>query len=37
MAVLGRVRAELVDYAKIEQEPRFEGGQVIMMVVPKTT
>ena len=36
MAVLARVRAELADYAKIEQEPKFEGGQVIMMIVPKT-
>lgn len=35
-AVLKRVRDELVEYAKIEQEPKFEGGQVIMMVVPKT-
>jgi len=33
MAVLGRMRAELADYAKIEQEPRFEGGQVVMIVV----
>ena len=36
MAVLHRVRTEMADYAKIEQEPKFEGGQVIMMVVPKT-
>jgi translation initiation factor IF-3 len=36
MAVLRRVRDELAEYAKIEQEPRFEGGQVIMIVVPKT-
>jgi translation initiation factor IF-3 len=36
MAVLGRVRTELAEHAKIEQEPRFEGGQVIMMIVPKT-
>jgi translation initiation factor IF-3 len=36
IAVLGRMRTELADYAKIEQEPRFEGGQMIMIVVPKT-
>ncbi len=36
MAVLHRVRTEMADYAKIEQEPKFEGGQVIMMIVPKT-
>jgi translation initiation factor IF-3 len=36
MAVLKRVRDELAEYAKIEQEPKFEGGQVIMIVVPKT-
>lgn len=36
LAVLGRMRNELADYAKIEQEPKFEGGQVIMIVVPKT-
>jgi translation initiation factor IF-3 len=35
-AVLKRVRDELAEYAKIEQEPKFEGGQVIMIVVPKT-
>lgn len=36
-AVLKRVRDEMAEYAKIEQEPRFEGGQVIMIVVPKTS
>ena len=36
MAVLLRVRHELATCAKIEQEPRFEGNQVIMIVVPKT-
>ncbi len=35
VAVMARVRGELAEYAKIEQEPRFEGGQVIMIVVPK--
>jgi len=35
-AVLKRVRDEMAEYAKIEQEPKFEGGQVIMIVVPKT-
>ncbi len=39
MAVLDRVRNDLAEYdkAKIEQEPRFEGGQVIMIVVPKVS
>jgi len=37
MAVLRRVRDEMAEHAKIEQEPKFEGGQVIMIVVPKTT
>ena len=37
IAVLRRMRDELVEYAKIEQEPRFEGGQVVMIVVPKIT
>lgn len=35
MAVIGRVRNEMAEFAKIEQEPRFEGNQVIMMLVPK--
>ncbi|MCK4945795.1 MAG: translation initiation factor IF-3 [Alphaproteobacteria bacterium] len=35
LAVLHRMRDELVDYARIEQEPKFEGGQVVMFVVPK--
>jgi len=35
LAVLNRMRDELVDYARIEQEPKFEGGQVVMFVVPK--
>ena len=34
-AVLNRMREELVDYARIEQEPKFEGGQVVMLIVPK--
>lgn len=34
-AVLNRMREELVDYARIEQEPKFEGGQIVMFVVPK--
>lgn len=37
LAVLGRAREEMALVAKIEQEPRFEGGQCVMMVVPKTT
>jgi translation initiation factor IF-3 len=36
IAVLHRARNEMAEYAKIEQEPKFEGGQVIMIVVPKT-
>jgi translation initiation factor IF-3 len=35
MAVINRARNELAEYAKIEQEPKFEGGQVIMIIVPK--
>ncbi|MFH1158530.1 MAG: translation initiation factor IF-3 [Pseudomonadota bacterium] len=35
IAVLHRMRGELAEYARIEQEPKFEGGQVIMLVVPK--
>lgn len=36
MAVLMRVRNELAEYAKIESEPRFEGGTVVMMIIPKS-
>lgn len=35
MAIIRRVRDELATCAKIEQEPKLEGNQVIMLVVPK--
>jgi translation initiation factor IF-3 len=35
LAVLRRARDEMAVHAKIEQEPRFEGNQAIMFVVPK--
>lgn len=35
MTIIRRMRDEMADYAKIEQEPKFEGNQVIMIVVPK--
>jgi len=35
MAVLDRVRAELEDLVKIEQVPRMEGRQMVMIVAPK--
>ncbi len=36
MGVMTRARDEIALLGKIEQEPRLEGGQVIMIVVPKT-
>lgn len=35
LAVFRRMRDEIAQHAKIEQEPRLEGGQAIMIVVPK--
>lgn len=34
MQVLNRLKADLVDFAKVEQEPKMEGKQAIMMLVP---
>jgi len=36
MAVIGRARTILAETGKIEQEPKFEGNQVVMMIVPKS-
>ncbi|WP_239026035.1 translation initiation factor IF-3 [Sphingomonas paeninsulae] len=35
MALLQRVQADIVEIAKIEQHPRFEGRQMLMVVAPK--
>ncbi len=35
MAVLIRVQTDLGDNAKIEQPPKFEGRQIIMVIAPK--
>lgn len=35
MKVLQRVRADIVDIAKVESEPSFEGRQVVMVLAPK--
>ncbi|MDB5478602.1 MAG: translation initiation factor [Alphaproteobacteria bacterium] len=34
MRLLARVRATLLDKIRVEQEPKFEGNQVIMVVAP---
>ncbi len=34
MQVLNRLKADLADFAKVEQEPKMEGKQAIMMLVP---
>lgn len=34
MELLERVRGDLADVAKVQQEPKMEGRQVIMVVVP---
>jgi translation initiation factor IF-3 len=36
MDLLNRMKVELAPVCKVEQEPRFEGRQVIMMLVPAT-
>ncbi|MBU6476130.1 MAG: translation initiation factor IF-3 [Alphaproteobacteria bacterium] len=36
MGVMNRARDIAAEFAKIEQEPRLEGGQVVMMAVPKS-
>jgi translation initiation factor IF-3 len=35
MKVLQRVKADIVDIAKVEAEPSFEGRQVVMVLAPK--
>ncbi len=37
MEVLNRVKAELADLSKIEQEPKLEGRQMIMVLGPSAT
>lgn len=34
LQVLTRLKADLVEFAKVEQEPKMEGKQAIMMLVP---
>jgi translation initiation factor IF-3 len=34
-ALLNRVKEDTVKYAKVEQEPRFEGRQVVMVLAPR--
>lgn len=34
LQVLARFKADLVEFAKVEQEPKMEGKQAIMMLVP---
>ncbi len=34
MQVLTRVRETLADHMKVEQEPKFEGRQVVMVIAP---
>ena len=35
MKVLDRVKSDVVDIAKVENEPSFEGRQVVMVLAPK--
>jgi len=35
MQLLNRIKAEVAEHADVEQEPTFEGRQMIMVVVPK--
>jgi len=35
MKVLDRVKQDIVDIAKVEQEPSFEGRQVVMVLAPR--
>ena len=35
--LLGKVKADTLDIAKVEMEPRFEGRQIIMILAPKAT
>ncbi len=34
LQVLKRFKEDLTEYAKVEQEPKMEGKQAIMMLVP---
>jgi translation initiation factor IF-3 len=33
--LLDRVKTEVADVAKVEQDPRFEGRQVVMVLAPR--
>jgi translation initiation factor IF-3 len=33
--VLGRVRTDTAELAKVESEPNFEGRQVVMVLAPR--
>ena len=35
LRVLGRVRSDTADLAKVESEPNFEGRQVVMVLAPR--
>lgn len=35
MTLLKRMCQEVAEYAKVEQEPRFEGKQIVMMLAPR--
>ena len=37
LQVLTRLKADLAEFAKVEQEPKMEGKQAIMMLVPAKT
>ena len=37
MELLRRIQADIAEYADIEREPKFEGRQIMMVVVPKKT
>jgi translation initiation factor IF-3 len=32
---LDRVKTDVADYAKVEQDARFEGRQVVMVLAPR--
>jgi translation initiation factor IF-3 len=33
--LLNRVKADTLEIAKVESEPRFEGRQIVMIIAPK--
>jgi translation initiation factor IF-3 len=35
MAVLQRVKADVLEISKVESEPRLEGRQMVMVLAPK--